>query len=167
MSEDAGTLGWGHINVNVTDLDRAVAFYGKLGFDMFIPAIPYLGLSAATPAVLSDAAAEALGVPAGTRGRACILQLGDGFPKLDLTELDASEPRPPLDNADLGAVRLCLASTDLEADYRRLSASGVEFLSAPRPGRDGLADLAVCRDPDGTLIELIRIYPERWAALSR
>ncbi|MEQ9315351.1 MAG: VOC family protein [Henriciella sp.] len=166
MSDAKPGFSWGHININVSDLDRAIAFYSNLGFEVFLPAIPYLALDMKSPGKpLPDEAADALGVAPGSTGRACIMQLGKGFPKIDLTELSGTKPRPPLDNADLGLVRLCLASEDLSADVARLNAVGVEFLSAPKPGHHGLADIAVCKDPDGTLIELIQIYPERWQAL--
>ena len=72
----------------------------------------------------------------------------------------------PIGNGDLGVVRICLVSTDLPADYERLSGLGVEFLSPPAPAASGLADVAVCRDPDGALIELLQVYLDRWAALA-
>lgn len=166
MSDTRPGLSWGHININVSDLDRAVDFYGKLGFELFMPAIPYLALDMTRPGKpLPDEAAHALGVAPGTIGRACIMQLGNGFPKIDLTELSSDKSRAPLSNSDLGLARICLGSQDLSADVARLKAAGVEFLSGPTPGHKGLADIAVCKDPDGTLIELIQIYPERWQAL--
>ena len=30
-------LSWGHININVSDLDTSIAFYEKLGFSLLIP----------------------------------------------------------------------------------------------------------------------------------
>jgi catechol 2,3-dioxygenase-like lactoylglutathione lyase family enzyme len=158
----SGGLSWGHINVNVRDLDQSIAFYRQLGFDVFMSGIPYLDLTADAHADLSVGTANALGLAPGSRARACIMQLGNGFPKLDLTELANGEPRPPLANADLGLVRLCLACSDLQAEYARLTDLGVRFLAPPQPGHEGLADVAVCADPDGTLIELIQIYPEKW-----
>ena len=163
MSEGSVRLGWGHININVADLDRSVAFYRKLGFEVLLPGIPYLNLDdGAQPRPLPDGAASALGVPEGTRGRACIMQLDDGFPKIDLTEWDGRAQAEPPGNGDLGLVRLCLASRDLRGDVADLTAQGVEFLSPPTAGHGGLADIAVCKDPDGTLIELIQLYLERW-----
>jgi len=35
-------------------------------------------------------------------------------------------------------------------------------VTAARGGHEDLADIAVCRDPDGTLIELIQAHFERW-----
>ncbi len=166
MATEKPSFGWGHININVANLDRSIAFYRKLGFEVFIPAIPYLALdNAQDQKPLPDAAAAALGIKQGAKGRACILQLDDGFPKLDLTELTGLEQGAPLTNSDLGLVRICLASEDLERDVTRLKAEGVEFLSEPMAGHAQLADIAVCKDPDGTLIELLQVYLDRWQSL--
>lgn len=153
---------WGHININVSDLERSMVFYEQLGFSVLLPGIPYLGLRIDQSCALEASAAAALGLPAGTMGRACIMQLDNGFPKLDLTELAHPSPQAPLANQDLGLVRFCLASQNLQADYEHLLAVGVEFLSPPTSCGERLADVAVCKDPDGTLIELIQIYLERW-----
>jgi catechol 2,3-dioxygenase-like lactoylglutathione lyase family enzyme len=166
MSKATPKFQWGHININVSNLEQAIGFYQKLGFEAFIPAIPYLGLSAdPQSSVIPQASAKALGLPGNTRGRACIMQLDNGFPKIDLTELDNIEQTKPLTNHDLGLVRFCLVSQDLQADYVRLAALGVEFLSPPQPCEDGLADLATCVDPDGTLIELLQVYLDKWPTL--
>ena len=168
MSNDTPRFRWGHININVRDLDRSIVFYKSLGFEIMIPAIPYLGIDQSEAhQSLPDDAATALGIPRETRGRACIMQLGDGFPKIDLTELTDVTQTAPLTNADIGLVRFCLGTEDLQSEVTRLKSAGVEFLSAPKSGHQGLADIAVCKDPDGTLIELLQIYPERWQALLR
>ena len=91
------------------------------------------------------------------------MQLDDGFPKIDLTEYTKDSPQGAGANDDLGMVRLCLATQDLAMDHALLSEAGVEFLSEPTAGVGGLADIAICRDPDGTLIELIEIHLEKWA----
>ena len=163
MSDQAPSLSWGHININVSDLDRSVAFYQKLGFEIFLPGIPYLGLSM-KPSRMDAAAATALGLPAGVTARACIMGLGRTFPKIDLIETDRLSPSPPLNNGDTGIVRLCLASADLAGDHARLSAAGVDFISPPQTDGGGFAQIAVCADPDGALIELIQIDRARWAA---
>lgn len=171
MTDRARQLAWGHININVSNLDRSIEFYEKLGFEMFIPGIPYLGLKTDPGSIaMPEASARALGLPAETSGRACIMQLDNGFPKIDLTEFadptSGEAQRKPLANADLGLVRLCLVSRDLQEDHARLRSAGVDFVSAPQPGKDGLADVATCIDPDGTLIELIQVYLEKWPARS-
>ncbi|MEH6583366.1 MAG: VOC family protein [Halioglobus sp.] len=163
MTDQAPKFAWGHININVSNLERSIAFYQKLGFELFIPAIPYLGLTAQAELVtLQQPSARALGVAENTRGRACIMQLDDGFPKLDLTEFDKEPQQHPLTNTDLGLVRICLISQNIKQDYDRLTALGVEFTSPPLRDDGCLADVAVCRDPDGTLIELLQVYLENW-----
>lgn len=156
-------LTWGHVNINVRDLDRSIAFYRKLGFEEFIPGIPYLGLAdGEAMSRIPDDAARALGFATDTKGRACIMQLDTGFPKIDLTELADKDQRAPLHNVDVGLVRLCLVSRDLAHDYARLRDDGVEFLSEPVAGRDGMVTMATCVDPDGTLIELLEAHLEKW-----
>lgn len=157
-------LSWGHINVNVTNLEDSIAFYSLLGFSVMLPGIPYLNLNRDEAQTLNAESAVALDLPYETTGRACIMQLDNGFPKLDLTEWTATEEMiaDPLLNQDTGIVRLCLASQDLAADYAELSSAGVRFLSEPKQTEDGKADIAVCMDPDGALIEIIQIYPQKW-----
>ncbi|MEM9397808.1 MAG: VOC family protein, partial [Pseudomonadota bacterium] len=59
-------------------------------------------------------------------------------------------------------VRICLISENLAEAYDELKREGVEFLSPPAACHDRLADVAVCKDPDGTLIELLQVYLDRW-----
>ena len=163
MSNKTPALSWGHININVSNLDESIAFYQKLGFSMLLPGIPYLDLTASDGSNRMPAtAARALAMPEQCEGRACIMQLDEGFPKIDLVEWSNTDQQSPLGNADLGLVRLCLASQDLESDYATLVERGVKFLSEPQVTKDGKADIAVCVDPDGSLIELIQLHLEKW-----
>jgi len=152
-------LRWGHINVNVSNLDSSIEFYEKLGFEIYKPSIPYIGLTVEPKSNSMDKGSRtALGLPEETSGRACIMQLDNGYPKLDLTQLDDMPQTIPLSNADLGLVRICLASVNLEADYNNLKKLDVEFISPPQTAKDGRAEIAICVDPDGTLIELIQVH---------
>ena len=155
-------LTWGHININVSNLEQSIAFYQKLGFSTLIPGVPYLGIERESMREIPAEQRAALEVPVGTHARACIMQLDDGFPKIDLTEYSKESPQSAGANDDLGMVRLCLATRDLKADYAALKEAGVEFLSEPTGGVGGMADIAICRDPDGILIELIELHLEAW-----
>ena len=163
MSDRVQRFSWGHININVRDLDVSVEFYRKLGFEILLPGIPYLALSNDSDLrALPHDAAMALGLDQDVRGRGCIMQLEDGYPKIDLIEFSGLNQNQPLQNADLGLVRICLATENLQSEVARLKSAGVQFISEPQVGHMGLADLAVCSDPDGTLIELLQIYLDRW-----
>jgi catechol 2,3-dioxygenase-like lactoylglutathione lyase family enzyme len=155
-------LSWGHININVSDLDTSIAFYEKLGFTLLIPGVPYLGIEKDATLKIPAKQGAALNVAEGATARACIMQLDDGFPKIDLTEYAKDSPQAAGASDDLGLVRLCLATQDLTMDHALLTEAGVEFLSEPTAGVGGFADIAICRDPDGTLIELIEIHLEKW-----
>ena len=157
-------LSWGHININVSDLDASIAFYEKLGFSVLIPGVPYLGIERAAPNELAPSLAVALDIPQGSAARACIMQLDNGFPKIDLTEYGKTAPQPAGGNDDLGMVRLCLATRDLVQTVAALQEAGVEFVSEPTEGSGGKAHIAICRDPDGTLIELIELHLEKWSS---
>jgi catechol-2,3-dioxygenase len=37
LDNQAGNLTWGHININVSDLDASIEFYEKLGFEFLSP----------------------------------------------------------------------------------------------------------------------------------
>jgi len=163
MTDQAANFSWGHININVSNLDTSIAFYEKLGFEIFIPGIPYLGLTIDSSSSSVDIGSRtALGLPANTAGRACIMQLHDGFPKIDLTQYDNLSQSEPLNNSDLGLARICLGSSNLADDYERLTKLEVEFISPPQTTKGGLAEIATCIDPDGTLIELIQVHLEKW-----
>jgi hypothetical protein len=84
---------WGHININVRDLDASVGFCRMPGFEPMLPGVPYVNLNSETPSSIAAEAAVALGVREEPRGRACIVQLDYGFPKLDLTEPAVAVPR--------------------------------------------------------------------------
>lgn len=157
-------LSWGHININVSDLDASIAFYEKLGFSLLIPGVPYLGIGKSSYAEVPLKQGKALNLPTATTARACIMHLNGGFPKIDLTEFAKESPQTAAVNDDLGIVRICLGSQNLAEDYEMLKNNGVEFLSAPTEGVGGLADIAICRDPDGIMIELIELHPEKWGA---
>ena len=163
MATDPPSLSWGHVNLNVSDLERSIAFYEQLGFGVFLPGIAYLGITRdGPPTAIPDACASALGLAPGTRASGCILGLPGGFPMLDLTEYEGSAPGEAATGATAGWERICLASQDLDGDVAKLRDAGVRFLTEPAEDPDGLARIAICLDPDGHRIELIQIVFERW-----
>ena len=138
-----------HVNINVTDFERSLAFYQSLGFRVARD----LGEGG------SRAMGIGLGMP-GARGRAALLILGDDqrATRIDLIEWKS----PPTEGAPYhhlhhtGIARVALRTRDLLGEYARLRSEGVEFLSAPVETRLGTGERFVCmKDPDGTIIELI------------
>lgn len=62
ISDSAG-FAWGHVNLNLSALERSIAFYAEFGFEVFLPAIPYLGLARDHASALAEEPARALGLP--------------------------------------------------------------------------------------------------------
>jgi predicted enzyme related to lactoylglutathione lyase len=50
---------------------------------------------------------------------------------------------------------MCLHTTDIERDYRDLSAKGVKFLTEPKKLPGTAVSIVCCKDPDGTFVELL------------
>jgi catechol 2,3-dioxygenase-like lactoylglutathione lyase family enzyme len=140
-----------HVNVNVSDFDRARAFYERLGFQV-VWEVPERN----TPEV-----AAAVGMPP-YRVRGALMALPGTPTLIDLLEWkeprDASPPYPHLYH--LGLARIALTTRDLDADMAELEREGVEFLSPPASlaGPGGAATRFVCfKDPDGTVLELVEL----------
>lgn len=58
---------------------------------------------------------------------------------------------------EVGASHVSFTVDDLEKEHRRLSMQGVEFNASPQISPDGYAKVSFCKDPDGTLIELVEV----------
>lgn len=138
-----------HVNVNCRDHARSKAFYEMLGFQSVFE----------IPEGTDDDMVAGLGLARGARARASIMMLDPAEQRscrLDLIEWTDppthGSPYPDLMHA--GAARIALYTTGLDAEYERLRANGVEFLSEPVTMATG-ARFVCFHDPDGTILELI------------
>ena len=145
-----------HININVKDFDRSLAFYKMLGFKVVLN----IG-EGANPA--ND---KGLGIPDSV-GRAALLALGDDprATRIDLIEWKQPKtegaPYPHLYHT--GAARIALFTKGIDEEYERLKGEGVEFVSEPVTMRfpNGAGSKFFCfKDPDGTYLELIEPFQE-------
>ena len=156
MSDEWATRALFHININVSDFERSIAFYERLGFRLVRNHDGW---------TWPESTGVGLGLP-GAQGRACLMMLGDdprSSTRLDLIEWTAppSEPRPASAANELGVPRLALWTRNVQQAYEELRAQGVEFLSEPigAAPEGGVANMVCCRDPDGLIIELIEFLP--------
>jgi catechol 2,3-dioxygenase-like lactoylglutathione lyase family enzyme len=87
------------------------------------------------------------------------LRIGDAA---DATRIDllqfvdppaAGQPYPHLGYT--GIARMCLHTTDIERDYRELSAKGIKFLTEPKKLPGTSVSIVCFKDPDGTFVELL------------
>ncbi len=159
-----GSLSFFHVNVNCSDLERSLGFYGDLvGLKKMVrtrPEQPQPGGAFGLPEVQWDA----------------WIMAGDdasGGVVLDLLEWKVPPPSgsPPDSLAELGFCRLCILSDDLAGLHRRLSEAGHDVWSPP--GRLGLgvngmadAEMFMCSDPDGTAVLFVEGENTRLAGVN-
>jgi catechol 2,3-dioxygenase-like lactoylglutathione lyase family enzyme len=93
--------------------------------------------------------------------RAALVYWGDNplGPYIDLVEWvgGTGDSRPPLTAQDRGLVRVALEVEDVDQAAEELAARGIELLGPvdEAPVGPWTLRLVLCRDPDGTLIELV------------
>ena len=137
-----------HVGITVTDLSESINFYvHHLGFKM---------------AVEMDEAGEHIDRFSGLNNidvRTVKLR-GDDNCMIELLYYRshpcvASEYKKRNITA-IGCSHFALTVPDLDYLYGQLRAQGVDFMCAPQYSPDGKVKLTFCRDPDGTLIELVQ-----------
>jgi len=143
-----------HTVVNATDLDRTVAFYQALGFqilndrrDVKWPAFVggIFGLKKA-------------------QGRGVLMSLpaDPGGPMLDILEWVEPKAEPiPADGHTVPRI-IAFRVKNVREAYEDLKRRGIELtgeLVEPQPRDLGVVGVFGARDPDGTIIELIELQP--------
>ncbi|MGE3747190.1 MAG: VOC family protein [Sphingomonadaceae bacterium] len=142
-----------HMNINVTDLDRSIGFYEKLGFKTLVR----FELDEET----TRATCAAFGA-APNRCRAAFLRLGDdpAAPCLDLvewlTEPTQGQPYPEANHT--GIYRIAFHVDDPDAILAELEELGIPLMGPVghgNPPGGGRSTVFAFRDPDGTVLEIL------------
>jgi catechol 2,3-dioxygenase-like lactoylglutathione lyase family enzyme len=132
-----------HTGITVSDLDRSVAFYEQLGFDV-----------AERMEEEGDEVERGVGVP-GARLRVAMLEGPNS--RLELIEyLEPSNGPAPHPNNGIGAAHVCLEVEDVDAAVAELREQGIEFLTDPITHEAGIR-WVYARDPDGITAELLQV----------
>ena len=140
-----------HTAISTPDLARAVAFYRDLfGFEVVMEMDwpqGYAGVDLI------------MGIE-GTAAQAVMLRREDSM--IEIFEFSAPEvASQPVDRpvCDHGITHFCFWVEDIEAEYERLSSSGMVFHCTPQDSGTGIV-ATYGRDPDGYVIELLEILDE-------
>jgi lactoylglutathione lyase len=121
-----------HTCYRITNIDRSVAFYEKLGFE-----------ETRRMPIRDEATHVFMGMP------------GDGE-RLELTYNHGKDD--PYDHGT-GYGHIAIAVGDLDGTLERLAGGGIEPEKPPYTVREGGSRLCFVRDPDGYRIELIELDP--------
>jgi catechol 2,3-dioxygenase-like lactoylglutathione lyase family enzyme len=142
-----------HIGINVSDLDRSIAFYR--------------GLFAVEPLFVNDMRGEGLSTGAGVPGadvRFCMMKISNVI--LEMIEWRSPKlPAPTDEGPYAGGFHIAFEVPDIEAAHATLSARGIEFVAKPHrfvaddaaPAIVG-ATFVYFKDPEGIGLE---IYQKR------
>jgi catechol 2,3-dioxygenase-like lactoylglutathione lyase family enzyme len=143
-----------HIAVNSKDLERSVAFYRRLGFEVV-----------QDREVHNEKVKEAFAVPTGQL-RFVHLRLGDSEDAtlLDIVEwggpgtADGAGPPP---QHQQGITRFAVLTDDADHVHRDLSAEGVRFLTSPTVVMTPEGGWKVCLalDPDDVVVQITELVP--------
>ena len=136
-----------HVGIVVVDLDRALRFYRDLLGLVLAREMDEGGDYLARLTALPGAAARTVKLAAPGGGMVELLRF-TSHPAAVGPEPSAATP---------GCSHVAFTVPDLEAVHARLSAAGVRFHAPPQVSPDGGARVAYCRDPEGTIIELVEI----------
>jgi catechol 2,3-dioxygenase-like lactoylglutathione lyase family enzyme len=135
-----------HLNVNCSDLERSLSFYVDL--------LGFRPLARTTPAAPQPG--DAFGLES-VQWDAWILQGDAGMAGVVLDLLEWTVPRPtgrPATLTEEGFAVIGIAQPDLDGTVSRLRAAGHEP-TGTAPAGEGIPAVAMVRDPDGTLVELV------------
>ena len=138
-----------HLNIVVSNLEQAQAFFFLLGF------------SEGLGAELDPAFLQRLTGIAGARGRFVTMRHPGSDVTIELLYFDhACGADPQLGRADrIGLRHLAFAVTDIDATVAQLHAAGVGFLSPVQTWEQTGKRLVYLSGPDGILLELAE-YPD-------
>lgn len=132
-----------HTGITVSDLDRSVAFYERLGFEV-----------AERIEEEGEEVERGVGVP-GAKLRVAMLEGPNS--RLELIEyLQPSDGPPPHPNNGIGAAHVCLEVEDVDAAVAELREQGIEFLTDPITHEAGIR-WVYAKDPDGITAELLEV----------
>lgn len=139
-----------HVGIHVRDLDRMIRFYqDAFGFELVGETFGWEN---------DDKLDKIIDVPR-SAARGAMMRAGNCH--VELFQFSAPEPEStrPLRPYDKGYTHFCIDVTDIEEEYKRLSALGMTF-GHPEPIDMGHVKTIYGRDPEGNVIEVQQTAPD-------
>lgn len=143
--------GMHHVAICTKDIDRLMAFYR----DQFGMKVVFQRETFGEPNPDSDAI---FGLKGASYRMAMLKSSNMHIEMFQFATPPGKEGDPNRPVVDAGITHTCFTVTDIESEYRRLTAAGMRFHCEPRV-RPGFGKATYGRDPDGNVIELIELEP--------
>jgi len=139
-----------HISLSTTDLDRFVHFYRDL-----------LGVKLERISPLTPGWREFEAVVGLTNVRGQVAQFDLGNMNMEVFCYHEPQPRPGERRpaCDAGIRHIAFDVKDIHAEYERLKAAGVEFISPPQYLDGGKCTSCYFYDRDGNIVEMQELHP--------
>jgi catechol 2,3-dioxygenase-like lactoylglutathione lyase family enzyme len=143
-----------HVGINVTDMDKSISFYERIGFALV-----------QDKEVEDRNLAHAFMVDGAEHLRFAHMRLQESPDEAMLDLIEWIKPRSSgRAHSDLihpGLCRFSILTDDVDREYNRLTAEGIEFLNRPEtvlgPDRRSGWRLLFAHDPDGTLFHFVEL----------
>ena len=134
-----------HTGIVVSDAEKSVDFYTNL-----------LGFKVKKDLVESGEYIDNFSALKDVRVRTIKMALENGD-MIELLWYETHPERPDMSRpiTRIGCSHFAMTVEDLDDTYERLTKAGVPFNSPPQLSPDGFAKVTLCKDPDGSLIELV------------
>jgi len=144
-----------HVNIVVSDMERSVAFYTRLGMHPSMDTIISGAWIANTVGIQDE----------NLKARVVFMEPGDGNTRLELMQYIVPPGQETPANSrpnTIGVRHFALVVDDIMKSYDELSRAGVTFFSEPQEvtgnkdvaARIGRKQLVYFLDPDGVIVEL-------------
>jgi glyoxylase I family protein len=138
-----------HVGITVSDLERSIEFYQEyLGFEVKKIMLES-GECINNFSALEDVNVKTVKMVG--KGNSGMIEL-----LYYLSHPSSEERQSDYPITDIGCSHFALTVDDLDSLYERLTKSGTPFNYPVQVSPDGNVKIAFCRDPDGTLIELVQ-----------
>lgn len=132
-----------HTGITVSDLDRSIAFYEQLGFEV-VERMEEEG----------EEVELGVGVPG---AKLTVAMLEGPNSRLELIQyLEPANGPAPHPNNGIGAAHVCLEVEDVDAAVAELREQGIEFVTEPITHEAGIR-WVYAKDPDGITAELLQV----------
>ena len=148
-----------HINVHVSDLERSIEFYGRMGWKVMFD------LSRTEPSILAPVEVSPLNQHGGGTVKGVVLSLGDDprqSTKIELMQFvdPPASARPFKPAHQVGVHRIAMRVKDIDATVAQFREKGIIIPEDPHDIEvmDGRQRFVLFPDPDENMLELIELF---------
>lgn len=147
-----------HINIHVSDMERSIEFYGRMGWKVMFDLGRY------EPSYMDPVYVSPLNQHGGGTTKGVVLSLGDDprcATKIELMQYVDPKPtvRPFKPQSEVGVHRIAMRVKDIDGTVAQFRAAGIDIPEDPHAieTMGGRQRFVLFPDPDENMLELIEL----------